>query len=131
MHFAYGKEPVAFAILFDEDTELQRPNSFLRSFFPWMFYPDLMPFDRALNVSAFLDDIEPWALVYDGSLTVPPCVPVKWYVTKSKTPVNLQQLAAFSFRMQQQNSDRPVQPLNGRQVTRYTLNAASISTSPL
>jgi len=130
VHFAKGQPPAVFAILFDEDTELQRPNFFLRQFFPWMFYPDLLPFDRALNVSAFLDDVEPWVITYDGSLTVPPCIPVTWYVAKSKTPVNRQQLAAFNFRMQQQPSNRPLQPLNGRKLTRLALQPGAISGPP-
>jgi carbonic anhydrase len=55
---------------------------------------------------------------YDGSLTTPPCSKgVNWIVLRETTTASAAQLAQFKAIMKQNN--RPVQPLNGRQVKRF------------
>ena len=54
---------------------------------------------------------------YDGSFTTPPCTEhVKWAVLT--TPVSLSKQQIERFRAVIKGNNRPVQPLNGRQVTR-------------
>ena len=124
VHVAEATRAVSvYALLFREDAPAQRPNPFLRAFWPDMFYPQQAPTDRPLNVSALLDDVEPALYSYQGSVTAPPCSPAAWYVAVARTGVNQEQLAALSFRMQLQASNRPLQPLGARAVTRYALGA--------
>jgi carbonic anhydrase len=53
--------------------------------------------------------------VFDGSLTIPPCVEnIKWYVLKTPIELSPAQIAAFA-RLYPDNA-RPVQPLNGREI---------------
>ena len=54
---------------------------------------------------------------YDGSFTTPPCTEkVKWVVLT--TPVSLSKQQIERFRAVIKGNNRPVQPLNGRQVSR-------------
>lgn len=54
---------------------------------------------------------------YDGSFTTPPCTEqVKWVVLK--TPVEMSKRQIERFRLVIDGNNRPVQPLNGRQVVR-------------
>lgn len=58
---------------------------------------------------------------YTGSLTVPPCTEgVHWLVMKNSMPVSNDQLKHFPFA----NNRRPVQLLNGRNVTDYHFTSA-------
>jgi carbonic anhydrase len=53
--------------------------------------------------------------VFDGSLTIPPCVEnIKWYVLKTPIELSPAQIGAFA-RLYPDNA-RPVQPLNGREI---------------
>jgi carbonic anhydrase len=55
---------------------------------------------------------------YDGSLTTPPCSKgVNWIVLRETMTASAAQLTQFKAIMHQNN--RPVQPLNGRQVKRF------------
>ena len=52
---------------------------------------------------------------YDGSLTTPPCSEgVKWFVLTTPIELSEAQIAAFAAIIHGNN--RPVQPLNGRQL---------------
>ena len=52
---------------------------------------------------------------YEGSLTTPPCSEgVKWFVLKSPIEMSEAQIAAFKAIID--NNNRPVQPLNGREL---------------
>ncbi|MGR3310783.1 MAG: carbonic anhydrase [Candidatus Brocadiales bacterium] len=52
---------------------------------------------------------------YDGSLTTPPCTEgVKWFVLT--TPIKLSESQVASFKAIVHNNNRPVQPLNNREV---------------
>ena len=111
----------SITILFREDTAAQRPNPYLRQLWPDIFAPTVVPTSAPINLTAFLDDVQPELYSYQGGLTAPPCTTATWYVSVSRTPVNAEQLSAFQYRMQQQDSNRPRQPMAGRAVTRYTL----------
>lgn len=53
---------------------------------------------------------------FQGSLTTPPCSEgVRWFVLKSPSTISAQQVSAFG-KLYSMNA-RPVQPLNGREVT--------------
>ena len=55
---------------------------------------------------------------YDGSFTTPPCTEqVKWVILAQ--PVNLSKQQIMRFRKVIHDNNRPVQPLNGRQVIRF------------
>jgi carbonic anhydrase len=62
---------------------------------------DLLPADQ--NYFAF-----------DGSLTIPPCSDVKWFVLKTPVELSSSQIAAFA-RLYPDNA-RPIQPTNGRKI---------------
>ena len=52
---------------------------------------------------------------YEGSLTTPPCSEgVKWFVLKSPIEMSEAQIAAFKAIID--NNNRPIQPLNGREL---------------
>ena len=51
---------------------------------------------------------------FDGSLTIPPCSDVKWFVLKTPVELSPAQIAAFA-RMYPDNA-RPIQPTNGRKI---------------
>jgi carbonic anhydrase len=52
---------------------------------------------------------------YPGSLTTPPCTqPVDWYLVDQPITMSSAQIAAFTARYS--NTNRPVQPMNGRTV---------------
>ena len=52
---------------------------------------------------------------YEGSLTTPPCSEgVKWFVLKS--PIEMSEAQIAAFRAIIDNNNRPVQPLNGREL---------------
>ncbi len=57
-------------------------------------------------------ELEFWG--YDGSLTTPPCSEgVKFFILKNPVNISRDQVAQFPFK----RNARPVQPLNGRQIT--------------
>ena len=57
-------------------------------------------------------EMEFWG--YDGSLTTPPCTEgVKFFILKSPVNISRDQVNEFPFK----RNARPVQPLNGRQIT--------------
>jgi carbonic anhydrase len=62
---------------------------------------DLLPADR--NYYSF-----------DGSLTIPPCGDVKWFVMKTPVELSPAQIAAFA-KLYPDNA-RPIQPTNGREI---------------
>ncbi len=65
---------------------------------------------------------------YDGSLTTPPCTQgVKWLVMSAPVTASAEQLAAYKAIMYPTN--RPVQPLNGRQFL-LTSQVGSTTTTP-
>ena len=52
---------------------------------------------------------------YDGSLTIPPCSEgVKWFVMT--TPIEIAQSQIAAFKAVMHGNNRPVQPLNGREL---------------
>jgi carbonic anhydrase len=51
---------------------------------------------------------------FDGSLTIPPCSDVKWFVLKTPVELSPAQIAAFA-RLYPDNA-RPIQPTNGRKI---------------
>jgi carbonic anhydrase len=130
VHMTAAGATAVFALLFREDVERQRPNPFLRTFWSDMYFPEFTLVDTPLNLTAFVDDIAPpVAYTYTGSLTTPPCTPVTWWVAVSRGMVNREQLAAFSARMQLVGTNRPVQSLNGRAVSRVSLGPGAISST--
>ena len=88
------------------------------------------PLHAPLNYSAFVEDIEPAAYCYSGSLTTPPCAAASWCVAVARTPVNTEQLAAFAYRIGNAPTNRPLQPLNGRTVVRYSLPPGAVAAPP-
>ena len=70
--------------------------------------------DRTINAGDLLPASRSYYR-YDGSLTTPPCKEgVSWFVLKNTIRISPQQLNAF--RQLYSNNNRPVQPLNGREV---------------
>ena len=62
---------------------------------------------------------------YDGSFTTPPCTEqVKWVVMVQ--PVSLSKQQIMRFRAVIDGNNRPVQPLNGRQVFRSGRNDTGV-----
>lgn len=51
---------------------------------------------------------------FDGSLTIPPCGDLKWFVMKTPVELSPAQIAAFA-RLYPDNA-RPIQPTNGRKI---------------
>jgi carbonic anhydrase len=51
---------------------------------------------------------------FDGSLTIPPCSDVKWFVLKTPVELSPAQIEAFA-RLYPDNA-RPIQPTNGRKI---------------
>jgi carbonic anhydrase len=63
------------------------------------------------------DFAERWS--YDGSLTTPPCSEgVRWAIFNEPIELSKQQLAAF--RAAHDHNNRPLQPLNGRELLLVT-----------
>ena len=125
---AAPQQTSVFSLLYREDTARQRPNPHLRSFWEIQFSPGYSDIEAPLNLTALVDDMLPVYYSYQGSLTAPPCSPATFFVAVSSSPVNTEQLAAFRWRMQLVDSNRPTQPLGGRMVTRYTIPPGPIST---
>ncbi|MEG0534074.1 MAG: carbonic anhydrase family protein, partial [Citrobacter sp.] len=100
------------AVLFD----IGEPNDALENL--WQSIPadgDNMPLFSPININELLpEDKNYWH--YSGSLTTPPCSePVSWFVMKSPLTLSQEQLSRFRAAIQY-NNNRPVQPLNGREV---------------
>ena len=133
-HFVHRSEATraitVLGILFRLDAEGQRPNPHLRAIWPDIFFPEAEPLHAPLNYSAFVADLEPAAYCYSGSLTTPPCSAASWCVAVARTPVNTEQLAAFAYRMGNAPTNRPLQPLNGRTVVRYSLPPGAVAAPP-
>jgi carbonic anhydrase len=82
-----------------------------------------MKLDYPINLGQMIDDVTPSANIfrYDGSLTTPPCGEgVKWHVAVSPTGVSKAEVYAYKFALETVENFRPVQPLNGRVVTKQT-----------
>lgn len=75
---------------------------------------DERKFEAAFNAKELLpEDLDYYR--FSGSLTTPPCTEgVRWFVLKEPVPVSRAQIKAFSKAMGDNN--RPVQPLNARQI---------------
>lgn len=59
--------------------------------------------------------------LFDGSLTTPPCGEgIKWVVLSTPVTVSAAQVTAFRTLFGNQNTNRPVQPLNARRVSQVT-----------
>lgn len=57
---------------------------------------------------------------YDGSLTTPPCSEgVAWFVLRSPIDMSVSQISAFTAVVE--NNNRPVQPLNNRELSASSL----------
>lgn len=100
------------AVLFD----IGEPNDALENL--WQSIPadgDNMPLFSPININELLpEDKNYWH--YSGSLTTPPCSEsVSWFVMKSPLTLSQEQLSRFRAAIQY-NNNRPVQPLNGREV---------------
>lgn len=76
------------------------------------------PFSMLSSAEAATDEaLQPWSgyYRYDGSLTTPPCSEgVKWVVLTTPIEMSEAQIAAFKAIIPDNN--RPVQPLNGREL---------------
>ena len=133
-HFVHRSEAshavTVLGILFRLDSEGQRPNPHLRAIWPDIFFPEAEPLHAPLNYSALVEDIEPAAYCYSGSLTTPPCAAASWCVAVARTPINTEQLAAFAYRMGNAPTNRPLQPINGRTVVRYSLPPGAVAAPP-
>jgi carbonic anhydrase len=71
-----------------------------------------------VNLKAVLP-ARPSYFTYDGSLTVPPCSEgVTWFLLRAPIEASAEQIAKF-HEVTHGDTDRPVQPLNGRKVLRY------------
>jgi len=54
---------------------------------------------------------------YEGSLTTPPCSEgVNWYVLKTPVEASPEQIQQFAALLHHHHNERPVQPLNGREI---------------
>jgi carbonic anhydrase len=132
-HFVHRDEARAITVLgvlFRLDEAAQRPNPYLRAVWPDIFSPETRPMEAPFNLSAFAGDIEPAAYSYSGSLTTPPCAAAAWVVAVARTPINMEQLSAFAYRMGNAPTARPLQALNGREVLRYSLPPGAVSAPP-
>ncbi len=58
---------------------------------------------------------------YSGSLTTPPCSePVNWVVMEELQEASKEQIAKFKELLGAEKTNRPVMPINNREVTRYS-----------
>jgi len=70
-----------------------------------------------VDLNAFKSEISSGFYHYNGSLTTPPCAEgVHWYVAKKAAPVTRQMINTFKDRFPEPGDNRPVQPVNGRQI---------------
>ncbi|HAU3359254.1 TPA: carbonic anhydrase family protein [Salmonella enterica subsp. salamae] len=100
------------AVMFD----IGEPNDALESL--WQSIPSTggnTPLFLPVNINELLPaDKNYWR--YNGSLTTPPCSEhVSWFVMKSPLTLSQEQLSKFKEAIPH-NNNRPVQPLNGREV---------------
>lgn len=71
-----------------------------------------------INLKAILP-AKPGYFTYNGSLTVPPCSEgVTWFLLKTPIEASAQQIAKL-HEVTHGDTNRPLQPLNGREVLRY------------
>lgn len=64
---------------------------------------------------------------YDGSLTQPDCSEsVKWFVFAQPLNMSLEQWSTFKAMYPNPGSNRPVQPLNGRTITKNSLDQGTL-----
>lgn len=84
----------------------------------WHYAPSkvnsTMDANAKLNVTELLPESRDY-YTFDGSLTTPPCTEgVRWLVLKQPMTISAEQIAKFRRIFKDQDTNRPVQPLNGR-----------------
>ncbi len=78
--------------------------------------------EETLDMRSFLSKTGPEFYYYQGSLTTPPCSEgVEWVVMKKPLTISLDSYRALNEHMGESN--REVQPLNGRKVVQGTVAA--------
>jgi carbonic anhydrase len=97
-----GRGSAWFDSLWEKTQNLQK----FKSSAPFRFNPEMLMPPRQTYYQ------------YEGSLTHPPCLEgVQWFVFNTPLQLSQQQIDIFRGAFQQNN--RPVQPLNGRQIRNY------------
>jgi len=97
---------------------LNADNAFLASL-NWAHLPHVGNFTTSQSSINLLQAL-PQSLsyyTYEGSLTYPPCSACMWLIFKESIPVSANQLTIWRNRFGAQRTIRPIQPLNGRNVT--------------
>lgn len=85
-----------------------------------------VPIDGFVDLSALKSSIYGHLVHYNGSLTTPPCKEgVRWYVMLQPASVTRGQIQSFKDVFPDPANNRPVQPLNGRQVAANSIYVKS------
>ncbi len=112
VHMDAGGNAVAIAVLLKSGSE----NPLIRAI--WAHIPrevnKEVEFKKVVINAADLLPADQNYYTFDGSLTIPPCGDVKWFVMKAAVELSPAQIAAFA-RLYPDNA-RPIQPTNGRKI---------------
>jgi len=112
VHVHADGSAVAIAVLLKSGNE----NPLIRDI--WSHIPNEVgkeaEFKKVLINAADLLPADQNYFTFDGSLTIPPCSDVKWFVLKTPIELSAAQIAAFA-RLYPDNA-RPIQPTNGRKI---------------
>jgi hypothetical protein len=134
LHFSFTSDAIVYVSILLEESADKLPftnNSFLNSLWDFRTVPDIA-LNSIISKGNYInpyEDLFPGTYShfnYVGSLTTPPCTPgAKWFIFDTPVPISSDDVNIIrasmatvpdSKRSQQGNTNRPVQPRNGRKL---------------
>lgn len=113
VHESDAKELAVVGFLMDEGKPAPKFDIFMDNI-PEEGKTVVIP-DFSVDLARILPEDPEHKYHYSGSLTTPPCTEnVEWFVLKTHVPASAQQIA--KFRKYYQGNNRPLQPLNDREL---------------